>query len=119
MDTTKQCFFEDQPRHFRVVLLVDVSDSGKHAMGFRTEPNVRAFEVFTQTAARLRSGLAGASNMSGRSCSRVNAPLVCSSISLARSAVIVRFPFSRLRRVTSAMPRRFAKSSREMPCFVR
>ena len=57
--------------------------------------------------------------MSGRRAALEISPSVVSSICFARTAVISRVPFSRLRIVGSAMFRRFANSRHESPCLSR
>lgn len=44
MHTTKQGFFENQPRHFGVVFFFEISDSREDAMSLGGQPNVRGLE---------------------------------------------------------------------------
>lgn len=55
MDSTKQGFLKDQPRHFGVVLFFHVGKGRQNTMRLWREPYMRTLEGFAQAASLCSS----------------------------------------------------------------
>lgn len=65
MQSTEEGFFEDQPRHFGVVLFFDVGNGRKRPVRFRGQADVGGFERFTHTRNRSLARRSDAETRSG------------------------------------------------------